>query len=301
MIIIGSTALGTRVPKDLDLIGTIDEFNLFIEMNKDLITNIKEHDIHYSFKLNGTWVEFEIAKPGNSAYDYLTIMDAHNKIMNIPNASKEVLFSIKKSHIHFPIHFYKNVFDYIFLKSIVGEDKYPEVTKKRFKETEERLGKLKTPKLSKKSKEFFNQSSKFVKSYFVHDNIHKIMSHLEKPMYEYMQPDPESAFCSKDMWNTFPEQWRDWCVMEEAYVIALERKVLPALFENRICDAEEAFKWALMRISTTLCSGFFREWATDRFLKIMSDYNKDYHLKFMDAIDNGLIEYTKDNKNFIEV
>lgn len=303
MIIIGSKALGKENPKDTDFIGTEKEFNDFVELYQDKITDIKKHDVHYSFKLNGRWVEFEVAIEGNSAYDYLTIMNAHGIIDydRIPLASKEVMLSVKKSHIHFPINFYKHIIDYNKLINELGNDSYPLVTKKRFKETEERLGKLKTPKLSKKSKEFFNQSSKYVKSYFIHDNIHSVMAHLDKPLYEYMQPEKSSAFCSKDMWNNFSDQWKDWCVMEEAYVIALERKVIPSFFENKICDPQEAFKWSLMRISTTLCSGFFREWAANRFVKILNDYNKEYHLKFLEAIDKGLIKQTFDNKNYVEV
>lgn len=298
MIIIGSTSLGIRNPKDLDLIGTQNEFDEYIKLYN--ISDVQKHDVHYSFKQNGLWVEFEIAIEGNSSYDYLTIMSAHNIVENIPFATKEILFSIKKSHIHFPINFYKHIEDYLYLKNIVGVDIYPEITKKRFKETEVRLGKLKTPSLSKKSKDFFNQSSKFVKSYFVHDDIHSIMAHLDKPLYEYMQPDKTSAFCSKDLWNTFSDEWKDWCVMEEAYVISLERKVIPAFYDSKICNSDDAFKWALMRISTTLCSGFFREWATNRFNIILDKYNKDYFLDFLDAVDQGRIKETIDNKNFIE-
>jgi len=81
------------------------------------------------------------------------------------------------------------------------------------------------------------------------------------------------------------------CVLEESYVIALERKIIPML--NGISEpisSKDAFNWSLMRICTTLCSGWFREFATDNWSKIINFYDKNYVLKFLEAESKGLIK-----------
>jgi hypothetical protein len=55
-------------------------------------------------------------------------------------------------------------------------------------------------------------------------------------------------------------------------VIALERKIIPA-GDNKV-DRIEAFKWALMGVSTNLTDGFFREFAIDNHNEIMKDIPK---------------------------
>jgi hypothetical protein len=126
--------------------------------------------------------------------------------------------------------------------------------------------------LNKSTKNFFDQSNGYVKSYFIHDDIHRVMSHYDRPIYERMQKDKSLAKCERDMWNDFTFEEKCKCVLEEAYVIALERKVLPMLFGgSRYTNAQEAFDWSLMRICTNLCSGWFRLFATDYFYR-MKEY-----------------------------
>ena len=83
------------------------------------------------------------------------------------------------------------------------------------------------------------------------------------------------------MWNKFTFEEKCKCVLEEAYVIALERKILPMLFGGgSYFSSKEAFDWSLMRISTTLCSGWFRQFATDNFLRIKQYINYNYVEQF---------------------
>ena len=297
MLIIGSTATKIRNPKDLDMIATEEEFQKWLSLND--VSDVKKHKIHYSMRMKDKrYAEVEIAIPGNSAYKYMEIMNSIGVINNIPKATDDIMFSIKKSHIHFPFKFNKHINDYSILYNRVdGIDKYPDITKLRFKETEDRLGKLKTPTL-KKSKDFFEQSQSFFKSFFVHDDIHDIIAHLDKPMYEYMQPDPNSALCSKKMWNELSTLHKRWCVMEEAYVIALERIIIPMIFGGgKFSTNKDAFEYALMRISTTLCSGWFRQYAVDNYQEIMSMYDDNYVNKLLLAYDNNKIKMTDDGKN----
>lgn len=98
-------------------------------------------------------------------------------------APKEVLYSIKKGHIHFPIKFNKHISAYSILHDdLDGIDRLSNITKMHFKETEKRLGDLKTPSLNKSTKKFFGQSNGLVKSFFIHDDIHQVMSHYDRPI-----------------------------------------------------------------------------------------------------------------------
>jgi hypothetical protein len=54
-------------------------------------------------------------------------------------------------------------------------------------------------------------------------------------------------------------------------------------------SSKEALDWSLMRISTTLCSGWFRQFATDNFLRIREYINENYVEKFLESYQNGRI------------
>lgn len=297
MIIVGSKALVhnytyiSRIPKDTDVIGfKSDAIDLKEKLNPleikegdDIITliNIQNKTDIY----NTDNVEILLADNSNSLKGYL------NYDSDKLYASPEVLFSLKKSHIHFPIKFNKHIEDFIFLKDKLVLDSLSELTKIRFKETENRLGKLKTPSLNKSVKQFFNQSNDFVKSYFIHDDIHKAVSHYSDPLYLRMQENKEYAKCEKYLWEKFTYDEKCKCVLEEAYVIALERKILPSIFGNKKWfTSDEAIKWSLMRICTTLCSGWFREFATNNYFNILSIVNNNYVVDFLQKYNNGEIK-----------
>ena len=297
MVIIGSKALKFRFPglkrevRDIDIIGYSDG----IQKLCDLLHPIEVERSKYSVKLKGITqksdtfdtdnVELILADDSESLKMYLNY-ERENVF-----ATKETLFSLKRSHIHYPINFKKHVRDFNLLHNyFMGIDQLAHITIVQEKETEERLGKLKTPSLNKTVEDFFSQSKDYVKSYFVHDDIHKVMSHYETPLYEKMQSENGLAKCDKFAWLKFTHDDKCKCVLEEAYVIALERKILPMLFGGgKGYTSDEAFDWALMRICTTLCSGWFREFATVNYFKIKDKMDTNYVEKFLKEYENGNI------------
>ncbi len=78
-------------------------------------------------------------------------------------------------------------------------------------------------------------------------------------------------------------------MLEEAYVIALERKIIPTMkgSPGPFWKPFDAFKWALMRICTTLCSGFFRQWAIDNYFLILNSYDPG----FVDKFESNISKY----------
>jgi hypothetical protein len=299
MLIIGSKAFNYNFPnqgrqyKDVDIIAYRKDVEYLIENlspqrvvdNKGLVSlkGITRTEIY-----DRDQVEVLIADDSKALRSYLDHCDANDYLKY---ATPEVLFSCKKSHIHFPIFFEKHIKDYTFLYDYFkGVDKLKDITKEHFKEIEVRRGKLKTPSLNKGKDNFFEQSNDFVKSYFVHDHIHEAVAHYDAPLYTRMQRDQSLARCEKNMWENFTFEDKCKCVLEEAYVIALERKVLPALYGGKKWfTSEECLNWALYRICTTLCSGWFRSFATDNYFRIKEFVNNYYVEDFLQKVQDGKI------------
>jgi hypothetical protein len=299
MLIVGSKALKFHFPnldikpKDIDLIGfTWDVERLISELQPASTRRgdgiVTFFDVKNTDFFDTKNIEILIADKSDALKSYLDYEDARR---GIKYASTKVLYSLKKSHIHFPLHFDKHIKDYVLLnKHFNGVDKLKDITKLNYKETEQRIGKLKTPSLNKKITEFFGQSEKFVEYYFIHDDIHKMVAHKDKPLYLYMQKDITMAKCEKDMWNEFSFEDKCKCVLEEAYVIALERKILPSIFGgSKWISSKEALNWSLKRICTTLCSGWFRQFATDNYFEIKSFINENYVEDFLEKYNTGKI------------
>jgi len=304
MLVVGSKALNYHFPdlkrevKDIDIIGTKDDIKYLI--NTLSPENIRETEsITTLFNIqtpndffNTKNVEILNADNSEALSEYIKFDTQDGKLgSGLRYASPEVLLSLKKSHINFPIKFEKHIQDYNFLLDKLKEDKLQRITKINFKETERRVGELKTPSLKKSTMSFFGQSDGYVKYFYIHDDIHRVMAHYDRPVYEDMQVDSSSAWCEKDMWNRFSFEKKAKCVLEEAYVISLERKIIPMLNGcGEIISSKKAFDWAIMRICTTLCSGWFRQFATDNYTEIIKYYNSDYVKKFLKAETEGLIK-----------
>jgi hypothetical protein len=293
MIYVGSKALSFYTDvnyKDIDLIGTTYEAEKLItsikpkrvKRNEQIITLF---DIEQTKDFDRNIVEILLSDKSVSINMYY---EKNNYSEELIPANIETLYSLKKSHIHFPKKFDSHIIHYDILhKMCNGIDIYKDITKINFQETEKRLGKLRTPKLNKTTEEFFGQSEDYVKSYYIHDDIHKAVAYNEEPVYEKLQKKEGSVWCSKDLWNNLTEEEKMQCVLEEAYVISLERKILPCLYGGgKFYTAENALKWSLMRICTNLCSGYFREYATNNYVKIWEYKNDNYVQDFLTKSKN---------------
>lgn len=316
-IVIGSTAMKhhfpdfPRVAMDKDIIIYKDEFEEIVN-SPDIEYVIGIESIKYADNGLSAIVKF---KGESTPYEYL-FADGQKSLELILNqlseedgyASPEVLYSIKKAHIHFPVKFDKHIQDLMFLRgklrlklgiSIFEDansesdllDHYPALTELHFKETENRIGKLRTPKMNQTKEEFFGKSKNYVRSYYEHDNMHLAIARIEgKPAYYDIIKDGSEVETDYNKWKTLNLDQKIDCVLEEAYVIALERKILPWMFdpgEPKVAEywnEDDAFKWALMRICTTLCDGFFREFAVRAYELIIAAYNGGYVNKFFKNI-----------------
>lgn len=269
-MVVGSVALNTRISKDLDIICYYDNILIPHKGNRE--------DFCISTEYEGKRIEFLIADNDVSLDSLLKLYKAGKLDLY------DVLYVLKAGHIHVTDHrqqnWEKHIHDLHILSKIVKTFRLEEHVKLQRKETNRRV-KQYTPKLKGVSKEEFFDD--FVLKFVDHDEIHKVMAHRDKPMYEYMKID-DTVECHKELWDKFTFEQQIQCVLEEAYVIAIERKILPALMRDDKCIVSFIdFKWALFRICTTLCSGWFRQFAIDNYYTILNSYDKNFMEKFKNS------------------
>lgn len=317
MIIIGSRALYSKFENessierlskaDFDVIMSFDDFNFFIEkFDKKIIEMVPNSHNKYNLKImiNDKKVQYEIEINSNdSSGEFLlnninVVTDAnYTDQLNVEwrCLSFPYLMLMKKSHLYFPVHFEKNINDYHFLKSILGDIELNENMETFFnlrkKESYIKFeDKYSTPSLEVSNEEFFSVSGKANGRVYIHDDLHEVVKHFNKPIYNMLKYEEKKdrAWCEKDLFHNLPYDYRIKCVQEEAYVIALERYILPQFGEYK--DFFWCYKRALRRICTTLCSGFFRQFAFENYPIIVNAYNEDFYNKFLYAKNNNLIK-----------
>lgn len=291
MLIIGSVALNrinpARVPKDLDIICYKSEIPLLETLFNTVHRKDKSEFKTFLFTQDKRQIELLLI---DNLPTFQFLDDTTDCILRY--ATPYELFGIKQSHIFRPRNFEKHIADYHWLKDYITNSDiadFPTFNKELEKDQETiNGGKLRTPSLMKSKDDFFDDK---VIKVFEHDDIHRVMAHKELPMYTFMQEEGTDVFCSKKLWDKFSHEEKIMSVLEEAYVIALERKIIPHIFlgEKHWTDLE-AFKWALMRICTTLCKGWFRQFAVDNYFEILNKHNLDYSTIFLSAYENGEIK-----------
>ena len=301
-IIIGSYALGVRPSNDIDVVC----------YEADVEQPYTRKDDYTGFlTYKGHKVELLFADKQKS---FQVLLEDHDNTVSI--APPELLFAIKKAHINRPHkQWEKHIMDYHILRGMsdtkdfsmytgvikqleavrakgamsakntlnyfsatsymVKQYDFDAFVKLHKESTADRIGKQKTPRLTGVSKEEFFDD--LVVKHYDHDDIHQWFAHRENPMYTYMQLNPNTVECSKHLWDNFSFEHKIQCVMEECYVIASERHLIPFLLEKKgSMNPYAAFRWALMRVCTTLCSGWFRDFAVENYFDILNGHNRDY-------------------------
>lgn len=141
------------------------------------------------------------------------------------------------------------------------------------------------PKLNKTKDQFFNDN---VTYYVDHDLIHEKVAIGDKPAYTYCLTG-EVMFSNK-LFNNLEFDKKVHMVLEESFVLALERALIPMFKGETYLPAvtpDEAFKYALVRVATNITSGDFRDFAADNFQAIYNIY-KVQHTKYYKVIDDLL-------------
>src|SRR5271167_1508710 len=246
MILIGSTALAYRnqlanlasklVTSDIDIICTVEEMQGFLEGKKPTLCYPINKGRKYIVKLGGIMYEFEPTWEGTTGEelahivydDHETMRVNHPTLGTVHIPSIHVLYALKMSHRFKKnsIHFLKTMHDIQFLRRCGAELKpclEPFYNHRMAEQTAVH------PKLNVLKEEFFTENFEYV---YDHDSIHEAIKHLEHPAYWYFKPKDKPVMTDRKMFDALPESTKLLSVLEEAYVLALERSQIP--FDGQI-------------------------------------------------------------------
>ncbi len=298
IVLIGSAALNQRLIElgkplartkllDYDYIVSKEYFDACIapgNIDKDVVKEeffVKDNQFVRKYK-DGEIFEYTIAVPGDSNWDILNTPEFFTEDELFPaTATLDLLYSLKMSHRfkkNSP-HFWKTVKDIKLMKSVGAELVDETWFKKREKETYTYAH----PKLNTDKKNFFTDSVPYLYS---HDDLHEAVKHLDKPAYQYYAIEGEEVLSSMDkFFNECDEYTRLLGVLEESYVLALERAIIP-----HNVDPEKAFRVALSKVCTSITSGWFRSYAWDHIEEVLSMYNPNFVEKYKIGIANGVVK-----------
>jgi hypothetical protein len=247
-LLVGSRALKYWYKDARDLRHRAHDFDFFIKSSALDEWTLK-HNNHYRdvemvgpdkprYEMSiGLSIEFDTTE-----YESVKLFLEHNSKMPTMEAfglkfrvaSPSTLLAIKRSHIFWRHNWHKHIYDYSFMKS-KNVEIIPEILEAcdiRTKEREER-GEFKRPvNLQVKNEDFFEQSDKAVRRKFDHDNLHHVIKYYDVPLFEKAKKDLSLASLDQDLFEKF--DFIDKCrlVREEAYVIGLERVIMPAWYNQ---------------------------------------------------------------------
>ena len=243
--------------------------------------------------------EVEIAWAGTSGSDLLR--QERSVAIEVAGLPVHVItldeaYALKMSHRYLKNspHFRKTMDDIWSLRGLGA--KVPD--RAWFKRREDETYWYKHPSLNVKKGDFFKDDG--VKYVYDHDDIHRAVAHYRS--YQSTEPDPEKwdkipaytlymkdgaeVQCSKEKFFEKSENVRLFGVLEEAQVLALERSQIP--FRGKV-DPRRSFDIALMKVCTSITSGWFREYAWEHFHQVEKMYEPDYADRFWAAEAAGKV------------
>ena len=225
-------------------------------ISENKINNAEFHDINF---LNNSKFEKYIEK-SNIIFENIPLYVMSLKGLSI----------IKRSHLWRNLSFQKHITHYhkylINIKDFDNNDlellnERIILTKKEFPQG--------NPSLMKNKQDFFDD---YVSKIYDHDYLHELISYYDKPIYTKLLRNNELVWCEKDKWDLLSYEDKCKCVAEETFVIAIERFLVP---KNWKYPYKLAYIKSLDKVCTTLCSGWFRDFAIDNYPQIFQLFNEN--------------------------
>lgn len=299
LLMIGSTAMNfriqqlTRKPRDMDLVGSyrdvmayaksyVDDTNRIVACYP--IDDAKTQIVKYS---SGQIIEASLAWDGSLAAEFLDLVskDAASTVVGeflVP--SLDVLYMLKMSHRYLrnAPSFQKTMRDIQLMRRHGA--KLPEAYADHYIRRQKEQYNYAHPKLNVNKTDFFKGDG--VMYVYDHDSIHEAVKHLARPAYSYFKPDDSQVKVSRAMFEALPEETKLLSVLEEAYVLAIERSQVP--YGDRMTP-ESSFQIAMNKVCTSITSGWWREFAWENYDTVYSMYSSNYVRRFWDAVENGTV------------
>lgn len=298
MLVVGSKALEVqcrargdelnRTPCDIDVMGTYDECMAFVRSLPGKLDRC--YPAHKGKKIvafkGGKIIEAEIAWEGSTAEEFIRLESESGQVIvqnNLLYASLNGLYALKTSHkfLRNSPAFLKTMRDIQYMESLGSyiPEEYTEWLRQREKETYW----YDHPNLKQSKKDFFTDSVPYI---YDHDSLHLAVKHLEHPAYTYYMKDGEEVQTSKEKFYSVSDQIRLLGVLEESYVLALERSQIP---HGDKITPRKSFEIALMKVCTSITSGWFREYAWNNYDNVVAMYSDSYKHRFLNALDAGIV------------
>ena len=293
-VLIGSCALqqhGVHLkPNDIDIIGKMDVIQKYFRSHRNQILSqypLNSSKLFMQLK-DKTIFEAEIAWENSSGEGFIQLVKndkdtIHREDHMVP--SLDALYALKMTHKYLKNspHFLKTMRDIQFMR-LMGASIRPEY-QEWFKHREKETYSYSHPKLNRSKKEFFNPNEG-VQYVYDHDSIHMAVKTFDRPAYDYFKPNTSEVFTSKDLFFKQPEEIRIAAVLEETYVLALERSQIP--FPS--VDPKWSFDKALEKVCTCITSGWFRAYSYDNYDLAQSKYDPNYVNWLKAGVENGVVK-----------
>lgn len=303
MLLIGSKALKCYDDKyicpnvkrhwDTDIICSYEDYQKFeqtITGEKKIIPSNKDKNIAIISKEKGIW-DFEIAHPGSSGALLVDLVKEHglsklvDKTYDMWAVNPDIAFALKKSHrfLKDSPHFLKTMYDFKYLRDKMG-CKVPEVLNEWYVKRTKETYNYSHPKLNVSKADFFKDIYKYD-----HDSIHENVRHLEHPAYWYFKEEKAEVKCSKKLFEQQSEEIKLFSVLEETYVLALERSQIPNR-NNPLWSPKKSFEYALFKLCTSISSSWWRDYAYNNYFNVIQLYDPKYAENFFKKADAGLVK-----------
>lgn len=243
---------------------------------------------------NGKMVEIEIAWSGSIAEQFIemvksdpnTVQQGFDGTNTWYTPSLNVLYMLKLSHRYLKNnpHFIKTMSDIHKMREMGAV--FPEEYRDWFKKREDETYWYKHPNLKQDKRGFFTDDVPYT---YDHDSIHEAIKLNEKPAYQYFAKDGEEVLSDKTKFFKLPKDIQLSAGYEESCVLAIERALVP--FPDGM-DSKQAFDYALMKVCTSITSGWFREYCWEHYSEIKDLYmeNPDYFEKFKIGLEKGIVK-----------
>lgn len=295
IVTIGSVALrywikDFPVGKDIDLMMSYDDYVLFCKsLGSDVvshypISNGNKFVIKTSFKI----YEIEIAWENSTAEKFMNLVEADPNSVKISETefipSVEALYTLKMSHRYLrnSPHFIKTLRHIKWMREeyyCVISHTYYDWYNSRMAETYN----YSHPSLNTTKNDFFKEETFYV---YDHDDIHMSIKIGDVPAYTRILANDSPVNCDYNKFCALEEEYKLACAVEECYTLALERCLIPNTFS---VDTLATFKIALMKVCTSVTSGWFREWCWENHDMILRSYNPSFVQKFQSSLEAGSI------------
>lgn len=278
------------VGKDIDLMMSYDDYVLFREsLGSDVIAHYPiSNGNKFVIKTVDQIYEIEIAWKNSTTEQFMNLVESDPNTIKFSETelipSIEALYTLKMSHRYLrnSPHFVKTLRHIKWMRSIYAcfiSDTYYSWYNIRMEETYNYIH----PSLNTTKNDFFKEEPFYM---YDHDDIHVSIKLGDVPAYTRILADDSPVKCDFKKFYSLSEEYKLACAVEECYTLALERSLIPNDFS---VSALPAFKMALMKVCTSVTSGWFREWCWENYDMILNTYDPSFVYKFHIALETGKI------------